>query len=205
MNKDLSCFKLTGDDYGYCPLRNKGMIQLIQNGSLNHISAIMNTQYLDTNISKDDVTVGLHLNLTEGYPLSHDVSSLLDEKQVFLGKHGFREKLKAGNILEKHIESECNEQINKYHDVFGVYPPYIDGHQHVHILPIVRTVLAQCMKRFNIEQTRLPYEIDIQNCCWIESERLNFYKDVCNDALQTESFWKSKAIKTFLVEIIPII
>ena len=44
---------------------------------------------------------GLHLNLTEGFPVSDnkDVSSLLSENGAFKGKFGFRDAVKEHTVM----------------------------------------------------------------------------------------------------------
>ncbi len=73
--------------------------------------------------------------------------------------------------------------------MLGHYPLYVDGHQHVHVLPLVREVFAATLNKFGIRRTRLPAEINLDQCSWLEKETLQFYKMVCLDSVAaTECF-----------------
>ena len=61
-------------------------------------------------------------------------------------------------------------------------PTHVDGHQHVHVLPLVCDVFAELLQKYSIKETRIPYEIGLSDCDWIEESRLQFYKKVCEDA-----------------------
>lgn len=96
----LSFYKITGDDFGYCPKRNQGILELVDKGILNSVSVLVNGKFLDKAVIETTARVGLHLNLTEGLPVTQQekVKSLLKEDGLFLGKFGFREKLHSNCI-----------------------------------------------------------------------------------------------------------
>ena len=84
--------------------------------------------------------------------------------------------------------------MGKFKDIFGEYPKYIDGHQHIHVLPGVREIFARLLPKYNIYETRRPLELAIENCNWIEEPRLNFYKSVCSDAKDATVLWEQQNI-----------
>lgn len=96
----LSFYKITGDDFGYCPKRNQGILELVDKGILNSVSVLVNGKFLDKAVIETTARVGLHLNLTEGLPVTQQekVKSLLKEDGLFLGKFDFREKLHSNCI-----------------------------------------------------------------------------------------------------------
>lgn len=96
----LSFYKITGDDFGYCPKRNQGILELVDKGILNSVSVLVNGKFLDKAVIETTARVGLHLNLTEGLPVTQQekVKSLLKEDGLLLGKFGFREKLHSNCI-----------------------------------------------------------------------------------------------------------
>ena len=96
--------KLVADDFGYCKQRNRGVIELCQKGLIHKISLLVNANECHDAVStynalpanvRLNVKVGLHLNLTEGEPVTEKVHvpSLLSESGHFLGKIGLRNKL----------------------------------------------------------------------------------------------------------------
>ena len=99
-------FRVTADDFGYCKQRNSGILETISNGVVNSVSILMNgSDVVDIN---KVVQKGLHINLTEGRPISNvsTVASLLGPNLLFLGKFGFREKLNMGEILNAEVRAK---------------------------------------------------------------------------------------------------
>ena len=110
---------VTADDFGYCQRRNKAVVELCRYGVIGRLSLIVNaTECCDAVStfralpmeSKSSIKVGLHLNLTEGRPISKPsfVQSLVDDNGNFLGKMGLREKLATVSESEVRIEKEKN-------------------------------------------------------------------------------------------------
>ena len=96
--------KVTADDFGYCGMRNKGILELCKEGIIHSISLLVNATECLAAVSafhelpfniKSNINVGLHLNLTEGKPVSErsSIPSLLNDAGNFLGKMEVREKL----------------------------------------------------------------------------------------------------------------
>ncbi len=77
--------------------------------------------------------IGLHLNLTEGAPLSPSsaVPSLVDKHGQMLGKFGLRDALQAGRVQDTHLQTELSAQLSWYRSVVpaGQTHWHIDGHQ----------------------------------------------------------------------------
>ncbi|XP_065666002.1 carbohydrate deacetylase isoform X2 [Hydra vulgaris] len=179
--------RITADDFGYCKRRNLGILETIDNGSVNSVSILMNGS--DVIKLNKDVQKGLHVNLTEGDSTSEKstVSTLLGPDQLFLGKFGFREKLCNGEISKSELRIEIESQIKAFINKYLHIPTHVDGHQHVHVLPLVRDLFAELLQKYSIKETRVPYEIGIIDCKWIEEPRLQFYKKVCEDALSAKN------------------
>ena len=107
---------VTADDFGYCKLRNKGILQLLKQGSITRTSLIVNAVNTTDAVTdfcyhvNSQERIGLHLNLTEGKPLSDvkEILSLTNKCGHFLGKHGFRDELRKGNIVETEVRLKVN-------------------------------------------------------------------------------------------------
>lgn len=89
-------------------------------------------------------------------------------------------------VFESHsgilqIESEIKAQLTWFQDNVGFKPTHVDGHQHVHVIPQVTSILARIMKERNITKTRNPSE-DLDGCSWIEPPRKDFYLSVLQHA-----------------------
>jgi chitin disaccharide deacetylase len=83
----------------------------------------------------DSADVGLHLNLTE----SLDTGSATWPLPLLLVESTLRflPRWRVRNLVER--------QLDAFADAFGRLPDFVDGHQHVHQLPIVREVLIECI------------------------------------------------------------
>ena len=92
-----------------------------------------------------DIDIGLHFNLTQGQFLSQtkktmpSLTTLLASSQLRLF------------TLAK-VEQELHAQLDEFIHAFGKMPDFIDGHQHVHHLPIIRKALLM------VYQTRLSHQ-----------------------------------------------
>lgn len=141
---------LCADDYGQAPTVSRGIITLIQNGRLSATSCMVNTNLWQEHAKwllpyQGQIDVGLHINLTEGEPLS----------KQFLNKYGSRlfplttlmRRAFFRALDEKIIEAECEAQIHRFEQALGFLPRFIDGHHHVHHLPQVRSALLKVYEK----------------------------------------------------------
>lgn len=132
---------LCADDFGQTMNISKAIIQLCQQGRINAVSCMVNGEAFISHIldlKATGVLLGLHLNLTHGKALvsgeAHlSLSALL--QAVYLSKC-----LKPADLY-----GEINAQIKAFKQVTGQYPQFIDGHQHVHQLPVIREALLQAI------------------------------------------------------------
>ena len=90
---------INADDFGFSLQRDAGILTSFTHGLLTHATLLVNgpTAIPAAKAAKlCGLPIGLHLNLTEGYPLCNpnDIASLIDDKTgVFLGKFAFREAM----------------------------------------------------------------------------------------------------------------
>jgi hypothetical protein len=83
----------------------------------------------------DRADVGLHLNLTEALDAGSStwrLPSLVVRSLVRALPHW---------RIRNHVE----RQLDAFTDAFGRMPDFVDGHQHVHQLPVVRDQLIECL------------------------------------------------------------
>lgn len=74
---------------------------------------------------------GLHFNLTEAFP-DYPATPLAT---LML-------KARFGRLAKHDVQQALNRQLDRFEAVMGTAPAFIDGHQHVHIFPTVREVMA---------------------------------------------------------------
>jgi predicted glycoside hydrolase/deacetylase ChbG (UPF0249 family) len=65
--------------------------------------------------------------------------------------------LAAGSVDPQHLEREMRAQVEWIFDHYG-YPTHVDGHEHIHIHPLVFPLLIPIMERYSIRAVRIPEE-----------------------------------------------
>ncbi|CAJ1068660.1 carbohydrate deacetylase [Xyrichtys novacula] len=182
---------VTGDDFGYCPRRNQGIVDCFQAGGLSNVSLLVNATAAKeaADLAKrHNIPIGLHANLTEGVPVCESLqtdSTLVNQRGFFQGKMGFRQVLQRGQLSMKQVELELRAQVRLFTDLTGHLPQHMDGHQHVHVLPGVREVFAQVLSDLGISFTRVPVEAGLHSCTWLPPHLHRFYTQVEQDALDS--------------------
>lgn len=150
---------LCADDYGLNPAVSAGIIDLVAKRKLSATSCMTNSPHWAVAASAlkpfaRQIDIGLHFNLTEGRPLAPlTLCSGKDELPTLprLLSKAFLHTLKLDEII-----AELNRQINNFEANMQQLPDYIDGHQHIHQFPIIRTAIIHvCQQRFK----GLPYYI----------------------------------------------
>jgi predicted glycoside hydrolase/deacetylase ChbG (UPF0249 family) len=156
---------VTADDFGMTSERDKGIVEAKTKGIITNASLLVNGSTANEAVEVAKccgLSLGLHLNLTEGQPVADAqlVSTLLatgpawwprrgevklgcDQLQ-FRGKEGIRQALKDGMISMIEAEVEVRAQIEMFRSMTGSYPKYLDGHQHIHVLPGVFPLDSTC-------------------------------------------------------------
>lgn len=97
------------------------------------------------------LSLGLHLNLTEGTALS-------DTSFEFLGKEGFWNACEAGTVTQAFIAAELRAQLEAFITKVGAPPLFVNGHNHIHVLPTVVSVLCELLPGYGVKWIRLPVE-----------------------------------------------
>jgi predicted glycoside hydrolase/deacetylase ChbG (UPF0249 family) len=107
----------------------------------------------------EEVSFGIHLNLTEGRPLAEGLSCLTGPDGNFLGKAAaHRLLLKTGDMpLQAELAREAALQIERLLDA-GISITHIDGHQHVHVFPSALPAVAETARGHGIRRMRIPDE-----------------------------------------------
>lgn len=137
---------LCADDYGQNTEISEGILDLLAESRLSAVSCMVNglawQSYSKRIVDYPNISWGLHLNFTHGSAISAswDFSSLLNllKKCYFPSKE-----------FEKFVTQEIKAQLNRFKQDVGFWPQFIDGHQHVHQLPIIRQALINVVKELD--------------------------------------------------------
>jgi predicted glycoside hydrolase/deacetylase ChbG (UPF0249 family) len=156
---------VNADDLGADVARNEGIFEAIRSGVVTSASILPNGPALDHALEGirsggfEEVSFGIHLNLTEGRPLAEGLSCLTGPDGNFLGKAAaHRLLLKTGDMpLQAELGREAALQIERLLDA-GISITHIDGHQHVHIFPSALPTVAETARDHGIRRMRIPDE-----------------------------------------------
>lgn len=137
---------LCADDYGMAPGVNAAIRELILRGRINATSVMMAAPHLGDeeadslemlNSGTKRAALGLHVTLTGPFkPMSEGFAPLREGR--FL-PHGEMLRLAMTRRLRPELLTiEIATQLRAFIDMFGHLPDFLDGHQHVQLLPQVR-------------------------------------------------------------------
>ena len=144
------------DDFGRSSNISKTIYKCIKAKTINSISIIVSDKIYGLNyLKKIKVNKRLHLNLTDFNPKKAKKSFLYN--QSFL-KLLFWPFLPNFNKKKKLIENEIKRQIRIYKKTFKEKKIFIDGHQHVHMIPWIFNILIKNSNNFGINNIRIPDE-----------------------------------------------
>ena len=143
-------FVLIADDYALAQGVSAAIIDLLERGRLSGTGAMTNQPgwpVLAPALAafKGVRDLGLHLTLTLGRPLG-PMPNLAPQGVLpplgLLMRHALSARLSKPELVE-----EVVRQIEAFHAAMGRLPDFIDGHQHVHVLPTVRVALFDAVER----------------------------------------------------------
>ena len=142
---------LCADDYGMSPAVSAGIRDLILRRRINATSVMMPSPHLspdeiealDTlNSGQKRAALGLHVTLTTPFkPMSENFAPLSHGKFPSLNKM-FRTAV-ARRLDPARLMIEVATQLEAFIEAFGQPPDFVDGHQHVHLLPQVRDAVLK--------------------------------------------------------------
>lgn len=126
---------LCADDFGLSPGVSRGIAELLGMGRLSATSCMVNYPEFRADAPSlkpfyGRADLGLHFSLTDSRPIS----------RVALECHLRPPAFSA-------MLDEVERQVEKFSAAMGFLPDYVDGHQHVHVLPVVREAVVDVAKR----------------------------------------------------------
>ena len=143
-------FILCADDFAMTEGVSRAILDLLGRGRLTATGAMTNRPHWrrlapELAAFADRADLGLHLNLTCAAPIS---------TMPYLAPGGIlpslRDIARAGvmsGVARAEIATEIARQLDAFEDAMGRPPDFVDGHQHVHVLPGVRGALLDLLAR----------------------------------------------------------
>lgn len=136
------------DDFGLDPAVDAAVLSLATQGRVSATSCLVDGPSFEANASRlraSGLACGLHLNFTER-----------------MGQSGLA--LPLGRLMRAcwtrrldrlAVSREIARQLDRYEQVMGEAPDYVDGHQHVHQFPQIRDALiAELCRRYPSHASR---------------------------------------------------
>jgi chitin disaccharide deacetylase len=155
---------VNADDLGWTAGVNRGIAEAHRNGIVTSASLIANGGAFDDGVKTarglPAMGVGVHLNLSDGAPVSgaKTVPSLVDEQgKLSGGPEQLLLKLARRKLKAAEVEREWDAQIVKIRAA-GISPTHLDGHKHVHMLPGLFPVALKLAKKHAIASIRISNE-----------------------------------------------
>lgn len=157
-------FVLCADDFGLAPGVSDAIIELIAAGRLSATSCMTScadwaraAAILKGTVANRPADVGLHLTLTDHPPLS--VAKGLTTAGRLPPLSGLLPRALLHTLPAQAVRDELRAQLDAFEDGWNAAPDYIDGHQHVHLLPTIReAVVTEVLRRY------APGTVWLRNC-----------------------------------------
>jgi len=155
-------FCLCADDFALSPGVNRGILEALGAGRLSATS-VMTTRpswpkgARELRPFRAKADIGLHLNLTLGRPLGFMPAFAASGRLPGIRQLVMAARTKGLPGVE--IAQEISRQLDSFCEHFGSTPAFVDGHQHVQILPQIRSLLFACL-----EQRGLSGKVWLRTC-----------------------------------------
>ncbi len=171
------------DDLGLTKSVNDAIFDLFEEGILDSASLLVNGTAVESAMQNwfknKRLPLSLHICLTEGPTLADkdEVEGPINKEGVFNTSFStlllasiLHKKVPFRRRLESKIECEIRRQIQYYKELTGLEKISIDGHQHIHLVPIVLDIILNLSKQNGIYWIRTTQEslpLGIPSSNWI--------------------------------------
>ncbi|PIR41813.1 MAG: hypothetical protein COV30_01305 [Candidatus Yanofskybacteria bacterium CG10_big_fil_rev_8_21_14_0_10_37_15] len=146
--------KIIADDLGLHKSVNDGIIFLLKENKIDGASLMANGEAFEDAVKQISdaglLNVGIHLNLVEQRSVLSGELMSKNHKLFFI-------KYVLGLINWGHIQKELEAQIKKCTRA-GIKPAFINGNQHLHLLPGIMSMCIKLAKEYHIQYIRIVNE-----------------------------------------------
>jgi predicted glycoside hydrolase/deacetylase ChbG (UPF0249 family) len=155
---------VNADDLAWTEGVNRGIAQAHRYGIVTSATILANGAAFASAVelvkATPSLAVGVHLNLSDGKPVSppETVPSIVNDRGEFKGgPEALLLRVARRNLRIKEVEMEWETQIRKVVNA-GIQPTHLDGHKHVHMLPGMFEIVLRLAKRNAIPAVRISHE-----------------------------------------------
>lgn len=141
--------RITADDAGLNAQQDAILLQLARDGHLSGVSIFVTmsqpSEALMELVRLPGISIGLHLDLTDGQPLTKGVKGgFLDASDRFPAPQAFARQAALGRLRARGLLAEVQAQVAAFIDRFGRMD-HFDSHRHVHRFPSVARAVADAL------------------------------------------------------------
>ena len=145
---------IVADDLGLHKSINDGIIFLLKEGKIDGASLMANGDEFEDAVKQclenKLLNIGVHLNLVEQ-------QSVLSGERMLKNHRIFFIKYIMGLINKEYIRKELRAQVEKVIQA-GVKPIFLNGNQHLHLLPGIMDVTVKLAEEYQIPYIRIVNE-----------------------------------------------
>lgn len=147
---------VNADDFGLNGTKNFAISKCFELGIINSTSIVTNFSAFDAAIKLGiengfQNKIGLHVNLTEGKPLTDFSTTKLVSEDGFFIKEKIDKKFVFLSPEEKKlVKSEIEAQLKRLL-INNITPTHINSHHHVHTLPWLAPIFIIIAKKYNVK------------------------------------------------------
>lgn len=182
---------INSDDFGASKEINLATYRAFQDGLISSASTLVNFRDgLDDAVGYvksgkiDENAIGIHLNLSEGIPITERArnNDTLCNEGLFKGLDAIPRFIMDSDT-KKCVYEELDAQINLFKEKFGFLPSHIDSHQHVHTRWAIFSSVGRLAKEHKINAVRISRTLNRP-----KDYKIKFYKFLFNSFLRLNGF-----------------
>lgn len=152
---------INADDYGLSRGVNTGIIEAVERGSVTSASMMVNLPGFDEAVaaarSCPSLSLGLHLNLTTGTPLTAAPTLTRRKTGQFYPLPLLIARASLGRVDSSEVAHECAAQVDRMVEA-GISPTHLDSHRHVHTHPSLWPAVIEAASSRGLSNVRVPTE-----------------------------------------------
>lgn len=154
------CLIVNADDYGCFACVSRGIIEAAENGVVTATGVFANMPNFEERVAwlaKSDVLdAGVHLNLTDGAPLTERMRKALARwSGLFPRKLAMAGAIWSGTVRVDDVETEWRAQIERCRGA-GLSLRFLNSHEHLHMLPALFPLARTLARDYDIAHVRFP-------------------------------------------------
>lgn len=145
---------LNGDDFGISRGVNAAMIDCYQKGVMNSCSMMTNMpaakEAAQLMLENPNLSVGIHFNLTVGYPLTKNLKTLVKADGSF-NKAMLKD---SRHVDPEEIYTELQAQMDRFVLLTGKHPDHINSHHGIEMIQGAEKIICEFSRRYDIPVRR---------------------------------------------------